>query len=109
MSEFSGSECVGYLIHADLNRYLSRWCRPTACDQAGTDPGGRTPAGPRRPPHQGRHLRPGMDADPDRCTGPCHPRASCRDCGRHGRPGWPCVGRRRWHQAQRQQARAFHR
>jgi len=23
MSEFSGSECVGYLIHAGLNHYLS--------------------------------------------------------------------------------------
>jgi len=39
MSEFSGSECVGYLIHAGLNRYLSRSFRRTVCDQAGTDPG----------------------------------------------------------------------
>jgi len=39
MSEFSGSECVGYLLQAALNHYLSRSCRRTACDQAGTDPG----------------------------------------------------------------------
>jgi len=39
----------------------------------------------------------------------CHPRGRRRDRGKHGRPGRPCLGRRRRHQAQRPQAGAFHR
>ena len=59
---------------------------PIGIPNAATTPGHRNPERRLTPPHQGRHLRRGMDADPDRRAGPRHPRAGRRERGRHYRP-----------------------